>query len=327
MKKLIILPLVVAALAVVGALSLKSSQTVIQPPAVGEVEPYQASIETVIAPTATVPFATLTTATSSAEAVSSTIPSPSIELVPGGGVSQGNTLRIILKHYPVKPTLKFGDKPYSLFKYGGDWNALIPLGVDALTGMAKLTVGSTTESVAIEPAHFNVVTIALPDLLTTPQEIATYEAERKTILTAYGASVPSAQFAKPFGEPLDDITVTNPFGVTYVDPSDHKRTFHNGIDLRAAVGTPVKAVNDGVVKIAADYLLEGNFVMLDHGFGIFSDYLHLSKILVSPGERVTKGQVIGLSGESGEAVGPHLHFIIKVDDVPVAPLAFIGLWR
>lgn len=85
---------------------------------------------------------------------------------------------------------------------------------------------------------------------------------------------------------------------------------HGGVDMRAKVGTPVKAAADGVVTLAGDFYFAGKCVYLDHGAGLTTFYCHLSEISVKAGDEVKSGQTVALSGKSGRVTGPHLHFSI-----------------
>ena len=115
-----------------------------------------------------------------------------------------------------------------------------------------------------------------------------------------------------YTEPLNSILETQKFyrKVIFRDGM----SVHNGVDLRASVETAVKAVNSGrVVLTAQNFSLEGNMVILDHGSGVFSLYLHLSKIEVREGQMVKGGDTLGLAGDTGLGVtGPHLHLAVKV---------------
>jgi murein DD-endopeptidase MepM/ murein hydrolase activator NlpD len=272
-------------------------------------------------------------------AITPVAPLHSIKLIPGNEIIQGETLRVVLKNWiPASAGMTeegaimtksfiFQNKKYDFFEYNGEWNALIPFSASAATGTLNLSIGSSTENIFIKAGDFRVETIVMPKIITSPALVAKYQQERKKVLETYASSKPEIHFNEPFGLPMDNIKITTEFGETYFDPSDDSRSFHNGVDLKADIGVPVKAINDGIVKTADEYLLEGKFAMIDHGFGIFSNYLHLSEIYVKPGEKVSKGQIIGLSGNSGKSVGPHLHFMVKVGDVPVDPLAFIEIWK
>jgi murein DD-endopeptidase MepM/ murein hydrolase activator NlpD len=99
------------------------------------------------------------------------------------------------------------------------------------------------------------------------------------------------------------------------------------VDLRAAVGKPVKATSRGLVRFAGQMIVEGRNVILDHGEGIFSRYMHLSRILVKEGEWVNAGDVVGLAGSSGRAEAPHLHWELIWKGHYADPLALIESWR
>ena len=106
--------------------------------------------------------------------------------------------------------------------------------------------------------------------------------------------------------------------------------YHSGLDIATgASGTPFVAPADGVVILAADspFTLEGNLLMIDHGMGLNSAFLHCSQLLVKVGDRVRQGQVIGRIGMTGRATGPHLHWSIKWRDARLDPLLFLGAMR
>lgn len=101
---------------------------------------------------------------------------------------------------------------------------------------------------------------------------------------------------------------------------------HGGVDLRAKTPLPVMAINSGKVLLAHNFPLsgtEGNLLVIDHGSGIISLYLHLSKFKVKAGDVVQKGQVVALTGATPRGTPPHLHFMIKVHGINVDPQAFI----
>ncbi len=101
------------------------------------------------------------------------------------------------------------------------------------------------------------------------------------------------------------------------------KSYHNGVDFRAPVGTPVFAANSGVVKIAENLFYSGNVVIVDHGNLIFTIYAHLSKIEVTAGQQIEKGQQLGLTGATGRVSGPHLHWGVKVNGTAVNPIQFM----
>jgi len=116
--------------------------------------------------------------------------------------------------------------------------------------------------------------------------------------------------------------ITSPFGNKRVFNGQLK-SFHNGVDFRARSATPVFAANSGVVKLAENLFYSGNAVVIDHGTGIFTIYAHLSRIDVTAGRHIEKGQRLGLTGATGRVSGPHLHWGVKVRGVAVNPMQLI----
>src|SRR5262245_26593374 len=108
------------------------------------------------------------------------------------------------------------------------------------------------------------------------------------------------------------------------DLIDGTREFHKGVDIVAPPGTPVKATADGLVTAAGRLAGYGNMVHLAHGYGMASRYGHMSKILVRPGQRVKKGDIIGLVGSTGRSTGPHLHYEVFRAGAQVDPRKFLS---
>jgi murein DD-endopeptidase MepM/ murein hydrolase activator NlpD len=98
---------------------------------------------------------------------------------------------------------------------------------------------------------------------------------------------------------------------------------HEGLDIANRIGTPVIAPADGIVSDTGKDSAYGNVIVISHGFGINSRFLHLSKILVSPGQRVKRGDKIAEVGTTGKSTGPHLHYEVRVNGIPVNPVRYI----
>jgi murein DD-endopeptidase MepM/ murein hydrolase activator NlpD len=126
----------------------------------------------------------------------------------------------------------------------------------------------------------------------------------------------------PAVQPVEHVSFTSGFGIR-VDPFNHTAAMHPGVDIQAAVGTPVYATADGIVDRAERAGGYGNMVEINHGKGIQTRYGHLSKILVTPYERVKRGQLIALSGSTGRSTGPHLHYEVRIDGHAVNPVPFL----
>ena len=120
------------------------------------------------------------------------------------------------------------------------------------------------------------------------------------------------------------IVITDTFG--YIRSSGTETIIHKGIDFKAPPGTPIYSVNAGYVRVAKLFSVYGNTIVVDHGLGIQSWYMHLSKMVVTPSEVVKQGQLIGYSGETGYTEGPHLHLSIRIDGVSIDPIKFYALF-
>jgi murein DD-endopeptidase MepM/ murein hydrolase activator NlpD len=116
--------------------------------------------------------------------------------------------------------------------------------------------------------------------------------------------------------------VTSSFGERE-DPFNGEGAFHAGIDISAVYGTPVRATADGEVSGAAMGAGYGREVVLNHGHEVSTVYGHLSAIAVLPGQHVAQGQVIGYVGQTGRSTGPHLHYEVRVQNVPVNPHKYL----
>lgn len=116
--------------------------------------------------------------------------------------------------------------------------------------------------------------------------------------------------------------LTSGFGYR-ADPMTHGRGVHQGIDIAAPQGQPVRASADGVVMRATSVGGFGQAVFVAHGFGVTTTYGHLSRIDVRPGQRVKRGDLVGQVGSTGRSTAPHLHYEVRIDGKPVNPLGYI----
>lgn len=127
--------------------------------------------------------------------------------------------------------------------------------------------------------------------------------------------------ALPLGTPVQG-SITSRFGKRK-DPLNKKSAFHPGVDIRGKRGEKIYATADGVVIKSFRNSGYGNYVVIDHGNGYTTSYAHMQKYLVQKGDRVERGQVIGLVGNTGRSTGPHLHYEIALDDKVINPHNFM----
>lgn len=128
--------------------------------------------------------------------------------------------------------------------------------------------------------------------------------------------------AKPTLWPVEG-DVTSQFGYRTSPTNRWRKEFHDGLDIAAPAGTPVRAAGAGRVVYAGWVGVYGLSVIIDHGYGYRTFYGHNSSLLVREGEKVAKGQAIAKVGSTGRSTGPHVHFRIEVDGQPVDPLQFL----
>lgn len=187
----------------------------------------------------------------------------------------------------------------------------------------------STERIAVSTRDWPVQRVngVPPKTVDPPPAIAARIAREQAQVTAARArDEDRADFAQRFIWPVEG-RISGRFGNQRVY-NGKPGSAHSGMDIAAPTGTPVKAPAAGVVTFAApDLYLTGGTVLLDHGFGISSNFLHLSRIDVKVGDRVEQGQVIAAVGATGRATGPHLHWGINWFDVRIDPLLVLERGR
>lgn len=158
----------------------------------------------------------------------------------------------------------------------------------------------------------------------TPEFLKRRAEELRRIDTARAMQSDSQGWQQRFGWPATG-RISGVFGSQRIYAGE-PGAFHSGVDVARPTGTPIVAPADGVVVLAADapFTLEGNLLMIDHGMGLNSAFLHLSRIDVRAGDRVARGQRIGAIGATGRATGPHLHWGMKWQDERIDPQLLAG---
>jgi len=160
------------------------------------------------------------------------------------------------------------------------------------------------------------------DLLTETQKIYLDNLNLKykiSILKKLDSLIANA----PSERPMDFYTRISSYFGGRIDPKGHYHAFHHGIDIVGEKNEKIKAVADGMVIKAGILGGYGNYIEVNHGHGIKTGYAHLSKILVSQGDKVKKGDIIAVQGSTGKSTGDHLHYEVKVGGVKKNPLLFM----
>jgi murein DD-endopeptidase MepM/ murein hydrolase activator NlpD len=139
-------------------------------------------------------------------------------------------------------------------------------------------------------------------------------------------STPGSETAPPtagyFSFPIPTAPITSPYGPR-IDPIAGYAGFHPGVDFGSPTGTPIHAAGDGLVVFAGQESGYGNYTCINHGHNIATCYGHQSQLLVTVGEQVTRGQIIGLVGSTGYSTGPHLHFEVRVNGQVTDPMPWL----
>jgi murein DD-endopeptidase MepM/ murein hydrolase activator NlpD len=186
---------------------------------------------------------------------------------------------------------------------------------------------SLTVHVPVASAQFRTEELTVDPKFTTPPDsalAARIERENEEFRQAWMESHQRPRMWKtPFARPRPS-RITDVFGTGRMFNGVLKSR-HLGTDFDGKMGETIRASNDGVVSLVGDFFYSGNTVVIDHGEGIATAYLHMSRVLVKQGDSVSKGQLIGLVGATGRVTGPHLHWIAKYGTISVNPMSLLSV--
>lgn len=250
--------------------------------------------------------------------------------------SQGDTL-IIKLTLPTNTNIKsaFLDKEKINFVNINNniLTAFIGINAKQKPGIAKLSIQLSnnqvlTKNIIIKSKNFPITKLqTTPELekkgFTSAKIVENLIKENKLVSTITSKFTNKVYFNQTFGYPLDKMIVVGDYG--NIRKNNYDEVQHLGIDLDGQLGDAVYAINNGKVVLARELINYGKTVIIDHGAGIFSLYLHLNKINVWEGKEVKKGQKIGEVGNTGYSLGPHLHLSIKINNNSVDPLKFFSI--
>jgi murein DD-endopeptidase MepM/ murein hydrolase activator NlpD len=241
-------------------------------------------------------------------------------------VRLGDTLRITCPSQFSSAKLK--DRTAKLFPQPkGNTFGLLPISVKDAPGPATLTLSRNDGAppqqipIVIRKTAFPTQNVKLsPDieaLHSTPEEIA--------LLTGFKEKISDERFWQdPLAPPVSGC-MTSPFGVKRLHNGKATGEYHGGVDQRTPAGEPIRAVAAGTVTFAQQFNVLGNAVGIDHGQGLESMYLHMSKLVAAPSAQVQRGDILGYAGSTGRSTGPHLHWVLYVNGMNVNPAQWIKL--
>ncbi len=231
--------------------------------------------------------------------------------------------QLVIGHAPAGTTIEFGGRPLHVAPDGTfvlglerDASAANVLDVryaDGVRATPKLQVAKRTYHIErVEGLPQKTVT---PD----PETAARIEREQAAVADARKRDDAREDFVHGFALPVQGARISGVYGSQRIDNGTPKAP-HMGLDMAVPVGTPVHAPAAGIVTFAEpDLVLTGGTVLIDHGLGLSSSLLHMSRLDVKVGERVERGKVIGASGMTGRASGPHVHWGFNWFDVRLDP--------
>jgi len=244
-------------------------------------------------------------------------------------IDNGKTALIIFQNTKHVEFIIVGKNSYKVFPHPsqkGKSYALLPVSYYASPKTLKVKMNDTFLFFKVQQGDYKKETIEVQKSKVNPKKDAVkkrtskeYAAAMKIYNTITQVSYVSSKYIVPL-----DSKITSAFGKARVYNGSLKG-YHSGTDFRAKIGTPIIASNDGKVVLAKDRFYSGNSIIIDHGEGIYTCYYHLSEFKVNKNQMVKKGQIIGLSGDTGRITGPHLHFSARVGGIQVDPLQLINL--
>ncbi len=252
------------------------------------------------------------------------LPQPSsvpggVAIIPLGSVSAGADT----------PQTWFGEQPVLVTSDHGLWYAVVGLPLDVTPGAHQLRVKIGDETKALDfvvnakdypEQHITLADKSKVDLSAADEARAEREIAVITELKHHWRAAQDTDLA--FNLPVQG-ELGSRFGVRRFF-NEEPRAPHAGLDVAVDRGTPVEASGQGQVLAVDDYFFNGKTIFIDHGNGLITMYCHLDRIDVKTGATVRKGQRIGLSGKTGRATGPHLHWSVVLNGAMVDPELFVG---
>ena len=224
--------------------------------------------------------------------------------------------------------------PFAFDVADDSWFALAGVGLNVTEGEYPLDLeGVATDGskvafhaqIVVGRGSYRTVDLRVPDRFTAPNAATRARIARDQTLKAEAFARVTAQrlWTGRFTPPMRSAA-TDSFGVRRTFNSV-QQSIHQGSDYRASVGTPIAAMNAGRVLLARNLFFEGGCIVIDHGQGLLTIYMHLSEFDVKEGDRVERGQRIGLTGATGRVTGPHLHVSVRWQGIYLDPLLLVSL--
>jgi murein DD-endopeptidase MepM/ murein hydrolase activator NlpD len=221
------------------------------------------------------------------------------------------------------PTAHFQGRSVNFYQANKGYKALGFVDINTQPGQYPLTINHSSQrityNVAVKFKKFPVknITLKSEEVFLSPENEKRADAEEAQLKSIWSRITRRPLWTDNFIKPIQS-DITSPFGVKRII-NKKKESRHRGTDYRAKTGTPIMSINAGIVALYDDHFFGGNTVVINHGLGLYSVYLHLSQTSVLNGDRVKKGDILGLVGSTGRSSGPHLHLSVKLNGESVNP--------
>jgi murein DD-endopeptidase MepM/ murein hydrolase activator NlpD len=224
-----------------------------------------------------------------------------------------------------RPEVRYGGHPVLLQRAPDAWHALVGIALDTPPGEQRLEVDGRSIAFEVLPKAYPVqkLTIRNPKMVNPVEEDLPRIAQERERQIAIRNGFRVAEVARSELSLPASGRLSSRFGLRRVFNGE-ARAPHTGLDLAVPAGTPVRAPADGVISDVGEFYFNGLTVFVDHGQGLFSMLCHLQGAVVSVGQQVRRGEVVGRSGQSGRATGPHLHWSVYLNGNAVDPALFIA---
>jgi murein DD-endopeptidase MepM/ murein hydrolase activator NlpD len=241
-------------------------------------------------------------------------------------VRQGETARVRTALNAASARMK--GRTVRLFQQAdGSRLGLMPVPATEAPGVYKLELLASSGAV-LRSTEVRVLNSRFPSqnvkLAESVAALAPSAGETEAVSAFRKSLTETRHWTEPLAIPVAGCMIS-PFGVRRLLNGKATGDYHRGVDQRAPAGHPVRAVAAGVVRVAHAFNLRGGTVGIDHGQGLESIYLHMSKLAAKEGATVERGEVIGYVGSTGRSSGPHLHWSLYVNEVPVNPAQWIKM--
>ncbi len=254
------------------------------------------------------------------------------ELQPGELV----LIRAVVDTAAIRVTGRAFETSFDFYATGepNTWHGLVGIDLDANPGTVPVMVQAVTATGATHRGRYDLavtdkqfptrrLTVSAEFVNPPSGQIERIQREARQVAAILEHASEERLWSGPFGRPVPG-QATSSFGKRSI-LNGQPRSPHSGTDFQGSTGTPVESPNVGRVVLAADLYFSGNVVIIDHGWGLYSYFAHLSRIAVAEGDEVETGDIVGAVGATGRVTGPHLHWTVRVNGARVDALSLMSV--